>query len=236
MTISIWQILESQAVTDILMRVGYRNVILDLEHGDHTLESIKNAVTVGKSYNAVITARFADARSDLIVRAIDAGIDGVLVSHVSTIEDVIELRNKILSQPRGNRSFSPFVSRYGYGSPDAAAPKDTLLGVLIESEEGIQNIADILRTGYIDFVYFGAYDLSVELGIAGDIFSEIVLERLRKLLSHCRYYKVDVLALFRNREELGILKAAGVTTFVSGVDTGHIFSALKCALDEANSD
>ena len=55
------------------------------------------------------------------------------------------------------------------------------LGILVESTIGIKNLSNLLSNKMIDFVYFGAYDLSVEYQILGQIFDEKILYDLRKL-------------------------------------------------------
>ena len=54
--------------------------------------------------------------------------------------------NKIISQtllpPNGEKSFSPFVSKYKFGIKDSNN-SDPAIGVLIESENALNNINDL---------------------------------------------------------------------------------------------
>ena len=63
----------------------------------------------------------------------------------------------------GNKSFSPFVTKYNYGNNARDLKENPYIGILIESLIGIKNSEELLKNPNIDFVYFGAYDLSVEI-------------------------------------------------------------------------
>ena len=50
-----------------------------------------------------------------IVQIIDTGIDGLLFPHVETKEQLDKIINLTFLFPDGNKSYSPFVSRFNYG-------------------------------------------------------------------------------------------------------------------------
>ena len=228
MSLGIWQILSSHHITDIILDSGFSTVILDLEHGDHDLNSLKDSIYVKRNYQeSILIARFSNSSHPLITQAIDFGIDGVLISHIETLDDILELKDTILSYPSGKRSFSPFVSRFGYGKKTICESPDPKLGILIESIIGLDRASELLSTGHVDFVYFGAYDLSVEMGIPGEIYTESIISRLRILVDICHLNNVQIMSLYRNLKELSILKSLGVDVFIAGVDTGHISQAFS---------
>ena len=228
MSLGIWQIFSSHHITDIILDSGFSTVIVDLEHGDHDLNSLKESIYVKRNYQeSMLIARFPNSSHPLITQAIDFGIDGVLVSHIETLDDVLELRDTIFSHPSGKRSFSPFVSRFGYGKKAMSEVPDPTLGILIESNSGLDRASELLSSGYVDFVYFGAYDLSVEMGLPGEIYADSILKRLHILVDVCHQNDVQIMSLYRNLEELSILKSLGIDVYIAGVDTGHIGQAFS---------
>ena len=234
MSLGIWQILSSHHITDIILDSGFSTVIVDLEHGDHDLSSLKESVYVKRNYQeSTLIARFPNSSHPLITQAIDFGIDGVLISHIETLDDILGLRDTILSYPSGKRSFSPFVSRFGYGKKTISESPDPKLGILIESNSGLDRASELLSTGHVDFVYFGAYDLSVEMDIPGEIYAESILSSLRILVDICHQNDVQVMSLYRNLEELSILKSLGVDIYIAGVDTGHISQSFSKIVETA---
>jgi len=234
MNLGIWQILASHHITDIILNSGFSTVILDFEHGDHDLNSLKDSIYAKRSYTeAILIARFPSISHPLITQSIDAGIDGILVSHIETLDDVQRLKNIILSYPEGNRSFSPFVARFGYGKKSISEASNPRLGILIESVSGIERASELLSAGCVDFVYFGAYDLSVELGISGEIFSESILVLLRSLVTICKARGIQIMSLYRCPEELSVLRSINVDTCIAGVDTGHMVNAFARIVDSS---
>ena len=83
----------------------------------------------------------------------------------------------------------------------------------------------------IDFVYFGAYDLSVEYQIPGQIFDERILDDLSFLKKNALNYSKKVMAIYRTKEELEILNNININIPVASVDTSHFVNKLKAECD-----
>ena len=102
-----------------------------------------------------------------------------------------------------------------------------LLGILIESLLAVKNLDSILKNPNIDFVYFGAYDLSTELGQDGDIFSARIIEILERFSSIANDYNKKTLAIYRSAEELNILYKLGINFPIASVDTSNLYRKLS---------
>ena len=96
---------------------------------------------------------------------------------------------------------------------------------------GIKNLPNLLSNKMIDFVYFGAYDLSVEYQMAGDIFDIKILDNLKYLKKIASKNNQKIMAIYRTKEELEILNNIGVDIPIASVDTSHIFNKLKNEFD-----
>ena len=113
--IGIWQILNSNLITDIIASAEFDFVLIDLEHGLHTIETIQNCVFAASSAGMKTIVRFPTIDYEEVVQVIETGIDGILFPHIETIKDVERIIQKSFLPPIGNKSFSPFVSKYKYG-------------------------------------------------------------------------------------------------------------------------
>ena len=217
--LGIWQILSSEQVTDIISVSGFDFALLDLEHGLHNPQTIQNCMFTAKSSGIGVIARIPSLTYPYIVQIIDTGIDGILVPHVETINDLKEAINSIFLHPDGSKSFSPFVPRFSYGANIARFTQNPLLGILLESEKGLNNSDSLLSHSNVDFVYFGAYDLSVEIGCSGDIFSKHIVERLDLLTQCAKANDKSIMAIYRSEKELQMLLDIGVNLPIASVDT-----------------
>ena len=221
-----WQILNSNIITDIIAKSGFDLTILDLEHGLHNPQTIYDCVSTAKANSLFTIARIPSTSYEYIVQIIDSDVDAVLFPHIETNEQINQIIKQSFLPPLGNKSFSPFVTKYNYGS-NKDTKQNPYIGILIESVKGINNSVNLFQEPNIDFVYFGAYDLSVEINKPGQIFNEEILEHLIKLIKYSKIYKKKILSIYRNSKELDILLNLGVDIPIASVDTSHLMMKLK---------
>ncbi len=225
--IGIWQIINSSLVTDIIASAGFDITIFDLEHGLHTPETIQNCLYAANSSGSLLTiARIPTHEYQYIVQVIDTGIDGLLFPHVETKEQLDKIINLTFLYPDGNKSFSPFISRFKFGL-DKKNKNNPLLGILIESKLGMKNLDLLLSNPKVDFVYFGAYDLSMEINKNGSIFDPEIIDNLKKLISTAKRFDKKIFAIYRNDNELKILFNLGVDYPIASVDTSNLVNKLR---------
>ena len=232
--LGIWQILNSSIITDIIAKSGFNLTLLDLEHGIHTPQSIQDCVFAAKANDLFTIARIPCISYQYIVQVIDTGIDAILFPHIENIEQINEVLRETLLPPLGSKSFSPFVTKYDYGIKAKDTKENPFVGILIESLNGIKNSEDLLRNPNIDFVYFGAYDLSIEINKPGQIFNDEILNYLKILINTAKSQKKQVLSIYRDKKELDLLFQLGVDFPIASVDTSHLIQKLAQESDYYN--
>jgi len=225
--LGIWQIMNSNIITDLIAKSGFDFTILDLEHGLHNTKTVQECVFAAKSNSLLTVARIPNSSYQDIVQLIDTGIDAILFPHIESISQLNEIIQKCLLPPFGKKSFSPFVTKYNYGDNHQELKEKLSIGILIESLKGIENAENLLKEPTVDFVYFGAYDLSVEIGKPGEIFNNEIINYLKILIAHSIQNKKKILAIYRNQKELDILLELGIELPVASVDTSHLMKKLK---------
>ena len=220
--LGIWQIINSSIVTDIIAKSGFDFIIIDLEHGFHSTESVQNCLNTSKASSTKTVVRLPNISYSNLVQIIDTGVDAIIFPKIETTDQIDKIIKKTFLCPIGERSFSPFVPRFNYGSNKSKTNLNPSLGILIESLLGIENISALIKNPYVDFIYFGAYDLSVELGKPGEIFDKEIIKYLEYLIDKVKINNKKIMSIYRNKEELKILLNMGVNYPVSSVDTSHI--------------
>jgi len=224
--LGIWQILSSNLITDIIGSSGFDLVIFDLEHGLHNPETIQSCLFAAKASSLFTVARVPTHKYQNIVQLIDTGIDAILFPHVETKEQLDLIIDSALLAPYGEKSFSPFVPRFKYKNNPIESPNPSI-GVLIESKLGIKNAELILKNSNIDFIYFGAYDLSVELKKPGKIFDPEIVNLLSELIICCKKANKKIMAIYRTNDELKILLDMGINFPIASVDTSQLEVKLR---------
>ena len=225
--VGIWQLLNSIVITDIISSSGFDYTLIDLEHGFFNIDSILNCVLASKASKLKTIVRLPSLSYEEIVRVIDTGIDGILFPHIENTKDLEIIVKKTFLPPIGEKSLSPFVPKYDYGLKKEFENTNPFLGILVESNNGIRNLSNLLSNKMIDFVYFGAYDLSVEYQIPGQIFNVSILDNLKDLKKIALKNSKKVMAIYRTKEELEILNNIGVDIPVASVDTSHFVNKLQ---------
>ena len=91
----------------------------------------------------------------------------------------------------------------------------------------MKNLDLLLSNPKVDFVYFGAYDLSMEINKNGSIFDPEIIDNLKKLISTAKRFDKKIFAIYRNDNELKILFNLGVDYPIASVDTSNLVNKLR---------
>lgn len=133
-------------------------VTLDLQHGDIALARVPDLIRAIELGGAFAMARLQGAGSAAASYLLDLGLSGLIMPTVSTSSAAREFVAATRYPPRGNRSHGP-VRRAPIGSDDP------VLWAMIETSDGVDNVAEIAATDGIDGLFVGPGDLGISLGI-----------------------------------------------------------------------
>ncbi len=113
-------------------------------------------------------------RSFLAQRAIGSGIQNILFADIRTVEDARECVRIVRAETPGTKGINGCHGRrnVGYisegGSPQyVRAMNETVVALMIEKREAVDNLEEILSVKGIDMVQFGPCDYSLSIGLAG---------------------------------------------------------------------
>jgi 4-hydroxy-2-oxoheptanedioate aldolase len=147
----------------------------------------------------------------VIKQALDTGVYGLVLPHLSTVEDAqAAVAAARYPQVLGAQDFEPagergwgnrIASRYWGLTPqeyyDAAGlwPLDPdgniLLIGIVEEAEGVKNIRDIVREARgIGAIWAGSGDMSVSMGLRGEASHPAVQENVLRVLAACKEFDV----------------------------------------------
>lgn len=180
-TISCWLHLGSPVSAEIISMVGYDGAVIDLEHSP---VDYLHATTLMQAMSAteicpVMRVPWNDHVE--IKRALDTGIQGIIVPSVDTVEAAEAAVSACLYPPRGTRGVAHILNRassYGFESESYLEneARDLLIICQVESLEAVENIEEICAVSGIDMLFVGPIDLSSSAGKIGDFDNPIFLE------------------------------------------------------------
>jgi 4-hydroxy-2-oxoheptanedioate aldolase len=137
-----------------------------------------------------VLARLTNVERTTVLRTLDIGVSGVLAPQVNDAATAQAFIDATLYPPLGVRGFGASrASLYGNVSvPDyiAEANSDLLRMVQCETEQAVRDLEKIASLENIDVIFVGPYDLSLSLGVPGDLFHPKMVEAVDKVLATCK--------------------------------------------------
>lgn len=191
--VGMFALLSSAPVVEIIGHAGFDAVVIDTEHapGSSYGADLAGLVRAADAAGVASLVRTTENRDGMILKALDAGAQGVLVPHVRTAEEARRAVEAARYPPLGTRSAAPVVRAARYGAADwdeyvRRANDVTLVLPMIEDEEAFQRLDEILEVPGIDGVFIGGWDLATDLGLAryGQMHDE-VRSRCERIVAEC---------------------------------------------------
>ena len=163
--VNAWLSIGSSYSAEIVAHQGFDAVTVDRQHGMMGFETAVAMLQAISTTRAVPLARPSCNDAAEIMRLLDAGAYGIICPMISTRADAQRLVDCCRYPPVGKRSFGPARGLL-YGGPDylAHANDEIVVLAMIETAEGLENVAEIMATPGIDGVYIGPNDLALALG------------------------------------------------------------------------
>lgn len=183
--IGTWNTLASPLLTEVMAKAGYDFQIIDLEHGPFVLGSVYQFVSACEGTTQCSPLVRIPANEEwMALQALDQGAHGVVVPHIQDQASAARLARAIKYHPEGRRGFTPFSKAGGFTNRSTAtyvamANREGVGIAIVESLAGLEQVEEIAAQGGIDVIYFGAYDLSQDLGYPGDVRNPAVVAAIR---------------------------------------------------------
>ena len=162
----------SPLVAELLGVIGYDFVLVDGEHGPGDSMTTLSQVQAIQATPAMAMLRVSSNDPVQFKRALDIGVEGVMVPSVSSAAEAATAVAACRYPNAGKRGFAAPILRgadYGMATADyiARAADELLIVVQIETLAGAAQAADIAAVEGVDAVFIGPNDLSGDLGALG---------------------------------------------------------------------
>lgn len=163
---------------EVLGYAGADYVIIDLEHGPNSVQSVQNLIRGAQVAGIMPIVRVKESCASVMGEALDIGAGGIQVPQITTKADAEKVMERTKFSPIGERGVCRFVRAAQYSAKDRfeyfKEENEKVTILQIEGQEGIDNIDDILTVDGIDVLFIGPYDLSQSLGVPGEIDNPLV--------------------------------------------------------------
>jgi 4-hydroxy-2-oxoheptanedioate aldolase len=222
--IGIWSIIASPKLSEIFSLSGIDFIIFDKEHGHFSDQALEDAVRACESAGSSPLVRVSSVDLQKSQTALDTGSYGIIAPKINTRDDAIKLVKTSMFPPFGSRGFNPFTRAGNFNnkireSSNKLKKEFPLISGIVETEEGLSNLEEICSVDFLDIIYIGIYDLSVDLGFDGntsnDQLKRIVKNSVKKVNKSGKYAGMMV----SSRKEFDEAVKIGAKFIVYSVDS-----------------
>lgn len=176
------------AIALVAKAAGLDFIMFDMEHGAYSFPEIAAAAAVARSAGVGVFARVPQLEKCYVSRAVDCGVHGVMVPMIETPEMAREFVRLAKYQPVGERGLGSngglcdFQGMGGMSHQDFMDDQNrkTLVIAQIETRTAIENVAEIAAVPGVDVLLIGPNDLSVSMGIPGEMDNPLLLDAIEK--------------------------------------------------------
>ncbi len=202
-------------MVEITGQTGFDFIFIDNEHGSWSGETNAHLIRAAETFDCIPLVRVPNINETSIKYALDSGAAGVVIPGVSSVEDAKEAIKWAKFAPDGKRGACPYVRANRYTGKSEHyfenSNRDVAVVLLIEGKAGVDAFEDILDVEGVEFVFFGPYDLSVSLGIPGQLDDPRVKDAIKEMIKKA--------------------KAKGVYSGMLGVDPEDTLAWFDCGAD-----
>lgn len=171
-SVGTWMSMAHPSIAEIMANAGYDWVVIETEHTAIDNSEVLRLIMAIEGAGSVPLVRLAGIDPLQAKAVLDSGAAGILVPNVNTPAEAEQCVAMTKYPPLGRRGVG-LARAQGYGENFDDYVKEanasTLLFVQIEHKDAVQNVDEILSVRGIDGTFIGPYDLSMSLGLPGQL-------------------------------------------------------------------
>lgn len=228
------------AFVEIMGHAKFDFVILDLEHGPNSVQSLQNVIRGAEIANILPIVRVKENDSSIIGEVLDIGAAGIQVPQIESAEQAREVIRRARFAPAGTRGVCRFVRAADYSSMDRfdyfKKANEAIIILQIEGQQAIQQLDAILDVEGIDIIFIGPYDLSQSVGVPGQVDNPIVIEKMMQIIETCNRRGIAVGTFVDNIQNARKWRDIGVKYISYSVDTGIFYEACSNIISDVNKN
>lgn len=144
--------------------------MIDGEHSPVTTSQVQDIVRACEVSGITPLARVRGNDPKLVLQFLDAGVMGIMMPGIRTVDELHNLVQAVKYPPLGTRGIAPVrAADYLQGAMSQGeyvqfANEQTLVLPQIEDREAIENLDDLLRVEGVDGFVIGPRDLAMSMG------------------------------------------------------------------------
>lgn len=236
----LWMMTASPVFGELVRRDGLDFVVVDMEHGAHTLDTLLDLLRVIQGGETAVFVRVPSHDPTLVSRVLDRGADGVMVPRVDDPETAAAMASAARYPPHGTRGLALGALRASkYGADQGyrdRSDREVLVMVQIESRQALDNAEAIAAAPGVDMLFFGPTDLAANMRMEEpadlEAYRALVDGRIRALCAA----GIRVGTITFGGHTVGSLAALGTSLVVNNSDIGIMNAGMASYLEQTRRE
>jgi 2-keto-3-deoxy-L-rhamnonate aldolase RhmA len=218
-------------IAAIMVTAGFDWLFLDLEHGTMPLDTATQISVAALGAGITPIVRVPNGQYSLATRALDGGALGIVMPHVDTADEAREVVAHLKYPPAGHRSVAGGMAYFGFRAvpiAEAAATMnaETLIVVMLETPQAIENADAIAAVPGIDVLLIGTNDLAMEMSIPGQFDHARIVAAYERVIAACQKHgKWPGMGGVYSEPLLAKYSALGMRMLLAGNDLSFLTAA-----------
>jgi len=209
---------------------------LDAEHAGIGMKDVELATLAARAYGLDSFVRLPATDYASIMRPLEAGAGGVMVSMSQSPDDVERAVRWAKFWPRGERGMNGGNRDGRFGLTPLAeyaakANAETFVGIQIETAGAIASVAEIASIPDVDLLFVGPADISQVMGVPGDFENPKCLDAIERIADACTKAGKPWGIVPRGPEYAERMRQWGCQMFVAAMDIHVVHAGIRAVKD-----
>jgi 4-hydroxy-2-oxoheptanedioate aldolase len=170
---------------------GFDAFWMDQEHGGLTYQQIVHLGVAARANGFDTFVRMAPSGYELVTQNLEAGANGVLAAQIFSAEQAEQFVRWAKFAPRGSRGMNTGGRDANFTLKKPAefavdANRDHLVGIQIETLPALEQVEQIAAIDGVELLFIGPTDLSLSMGLVGQMMHPTVWEGIERVAAACR--------------------------------------------------
>ncbi|MBM7608430.1 2-keto-3-deoxy-L-rhamnonate aldolase RhmA [Lysinibacillus composti] len=227
----------STDTAEILANVGCDMIMIDGEHGAMGFETAGKMISQIKYTQTTPLLRVPWNDLTMVKQGLDTGASGIMIPMINSKEEAERAIQYCHYPPNGVRGFGAGrASLFGINTESywEYAKEELLVILQVEHVKAVENIDEILSVPGIDVVFIGPMDLSVSMGVKGELDHPDMQAAYSKVLDACQKHNI-VPGIMTQPNLMKKHIDLGFRFLLGGIDAMFIHQGAKQLLEEFKS-
>ena len=182
-------------IMTLLANAGFDFVLIDNEHGPFSVETIADLSRAARDAGVTPIVRIPELSYAHVAQSLDGGAQGIMLPRVIERAQVEECVRYMKYAPEGKRGAVLARGHTAFKAGPlvetlAAMNKETMLVVQVETKEALDRLDELLSVPGVDAALIGPTDLSLALGVGGQMEHPTLVTAIDATMAACARHKV----------------------------------------------